>query len=83
MRFSVQFERYRQMYGGAEPPYPKGAVVCYWFKRRAGTIGERVDVVLSPAACRHFRIWAPMALGKERAERIELWNRKQAMREWS
>lgn len=83
MRFSVQFERYMKQYG-AEPVYPKGSVLCYWFRRTPGKIGKRVDVVLSPEAARHFKIWKPMALGRAKAERIDKWNRKQlALQEWT
>lgn len=81
MRFSVQSERYRKMYG-VDPPYPEEPIVCYYFRRTLGKIGERVDVVLSPACARHFRIWKPMALDKAKAGRIAEWNRKQELQQW-
>ena len=76
MRFSVQFERYQREFGTA-PTYPTRPIVCYWFRRSPGRIGKRSDVVLSPATCRQFRIWAPQALGREKAERIAAWSRHQ------
>ena len=72
MRFSDQYQRYRAQFGN-EPAYPRRPVVCYWFRRKGGTIGERIDVELSPAACRHFRIWTPQPINQERAERIAAW----------
>ncbi len=72
MRFSEQFLRYRNEFG-SEPPYPRGAVQCYWMRRRMGMVGERINIVLSPEACRHFGVWAPQALNKERAARISNW----------
>lgn len=72
MRFSDQFHRYYSEFG-AEPPVPTKPVTVYWFRRRVGTIGERVNVTLSPAACRRWGIWTPQPIGKERAVRIEAW----------
>ncbi len=72
MRFSQQFHRYQNEFG-AEPPYPAGSVQCFWMRRRMGRVAEKVDFILSPAACRHFRIWAAQGLHPERAERIATW----------
>jgi hypothetical protein len=76
MRFSQQFHRYRKQFG-REPPYPATGVTCYWMRRRMGTIGERTDIVLSPAACRHFRICAAQPLDRFRAARIAAWMARQ------
>ncbi len=77
MRFSQQFHRYQNEFG-AEPPYPKqGTIQCFWFRRKMGRVAEKVDIVLTPDACRKYRIWAPQSLHPERAERIASWMAQQ------
>ncbi len=48
-------------------------VTCFWFRRKMGCVAEKVDITLSPAACRRYRIWVPQSLHPERAERIATW----------
>lgn len=49
------------------------SVTCYFFRRSPGKIGVRVNVVLSPAQCEHFRIYKPQSLEKGQAARIAAW----------
>ncbi len=70
--------RYHEQHG-IGPPVPKEGIACYYFQRTLGKVGVRVDVILSPAVCRKFKIWMPMSLDKAKVGRIDKWNKKQAL----
>lgn len=75
MRFSDQFRAYQR---GApirnpDPCAPVGPVTCHWMQRDRGRLPKKVEIVLSPAACRYFGISKPQLLDKKRAERIAAW----------
>lgn len=73
---AFRFESWQQQYIHCRSRHEGKPITCWYMRRVRGTIAERVDVVLSPEACRQFQIWAPMSLGKEKAARIEAWSAK-------
>lgn len=67
---SVQYPR--NYYGPARKP-----VVCYYFVKMAGKIGQRVEFCLTPAQANQFFIWAPQMLTARQVGRINAWTAKQ------